>query len=76
MNKEVREIFIMRRKLVVPEYARHIGSVTKACQEFEVARSSFYEWKKVSDSELPMGIEETKAFLNQVCHQSIYQLCD
>ena len=34
-----------RLKLVVLEFASHIG-VTKACQEFEVPRSSFYRWKQ------------------------------
>ena len=50
----------MRRKLAVLEYACHIGSVTKACQEFEVARSSFYEWKKIYEAEGKSGLRRKK----------------
>ena len=51
MQKEVREILRIRFKLVVLEFAREIGSATKACREFEVPRSTFYDWKKAFDKE-------------------------
>ena len=49
MQKEVREILRIRFKFAVLDYAQGIGSVTKACCEFEVPRSTFYEWKKAFD---------------------------
>ncbi|KPJ58472.1 MAG: hypothetical protein AMJ46_14165 [Latescibacteria bacterium DG_63] len=56
MTKEVREAFAIRRKMVVLEYARLAGSVTEACREFEVPRSSFYFWKKSFDAEGRSGL--------------------
>ena len=47
MQKDVKEALRIRFKLAVLEYAREIRSATKACREFEVPRSTFYEWKKV-----------------------------
>jgi transposase InsO family protein len=46
MNSEVRDALAARRKLAVLQYAQGIGSVKKACRDFGVPRSSFYEWKK------------------------------
>jgi len=51
MQKEVREILKIRFKLVVLDYAHGTGSVTKACRDFEVPRSIFYDWKKAFDKE-------------------------
>ena len=45
MHPEAEEELRVRLKLVVLEFASHIG-VTKACREFEVPRSSFYRWKQ------------------------------
>jgi hypothetical protein len=42
MTKDQREI---HRKKRVLEYAERIGNINKACRYFEVARSSFYEWR-------------------------------
>jgi hypothetical protein len=41
MHKEAREELEVRFKLVVLDFASHIG-VTKACREFNVPRSTFY----------------------------------
>ena len=60
MQKEVREVLRTRFKLVVLEYAREIGSATKACREFEVPRSTFYEWKKAFDKEGKAGLVRKK----------------
>jgi len=49
MTKEVREAFRIHFKWTVLEYARGIGNVTEACREFNVPRSTFYEWKKAFD---------------------------
>ena len=45
MHKEAQEELRVRLKLVVLEFADHLG-VTKACQEFDVPRASFYRWKQ------------------------------
>ena len=46
MNKEARDHLAAHRKYVTLEYAKAIGNNMEACQDFGVARSSFYEWKK------------------------------
>ena len=56
MNKEVIDILNQRRKLFILEYAKALGSVTKACQEFGIPRSSFYDWKKAYDKEGQSGL--------------------
>jgi len=56
MIKEVKEELAVRRKLMVLNYARETGKVIKTCREFEVPRSSFYQWKKVYDSEGKAGL--------------------
>jgi transposase len=45
MHQEAREELKVRLKLVVLALANHLGA-TKACQEFNVPRSSFYRWKQ------------------------------
>lgn len=46
MDKEIKDVLAVRRKMVILEYARLCGNVAKACREFEIPRSSFYKWKK------------------------------
>ncbi len=60
MNQEVKDILNQRRKLMVLEYAKAIGSVTQACQDLGVASSSFYEWKKVFEREGKSGLLRKK----------------
>jgi transposase InsO family protein len=60
MIKAVKEALIVRRKMVILEYARLFGNVTKACRVFEVPRSSFYEWKKAFDAEGEAGLIRKK----------------
>ena len=60
MIKEVKEELAIRRKMVVLEWARELGNVTKACREFEVPRSSFYKWKKAFDAEGRTGLARKK----------------
>ncbi len=50
MHPEAREELRVRFKQAVLEYASALG-VGKACREFNVARSTFYEWKKKYDRE-------------------------
>ena len=45
MHKEAQEELRVRLKLAVIEFADQLG-VTKACQEFNVPRASFYRWKQ------------------------------
>src|SRR5215216_8091931 len=45
MHKEAQEELRVRLKLVVLEFAEHLG-VTKACREFNIPRSSYYRWKQ------------------------------
>ena len=60
MQKEVKEILRIRFKLMVLEFAMGIGSVTKACHEFNVPRSTFYDWKKAYDKEGKAGLARKK----------------
>ncbi len=60
MNQEVKDILNHRRKLTVLEYARLCGSNTKACQEFNVARSTFYDWKIAFEKEGKAGLFRKK----------------
>jgi len=45
MHKEAQEELRVRLKLAVIEFADQLG-VTKAYQEFNVPRASFYRWKQ------------------------------
>jgi len=60
MNQEVKDILSQRRKLMVLEFAKAIGSATKASQEFGVPRSSFYDWKKAYEKEGKAGLLRKK----------------
>jgi transposase InsO family protein len=59
MHPEAREELRARFKLAVLEYANHVGA-TKACQEFKVPRSTFYDWKKKYNLEGPSGLYRKK----------------
>ncbi len=59
MHQEAREELRVRFKLAVLEFAHHIG-VTKTCREFNVARSTFYEWKQKYDHEGRAGLFRQK----------------
>ena len=48
MNKAQRDI---RWKKRVLEHAARIGNVRKACRYYGVARSGFYRWKKVYETD-------------------------
>lgn len=59
MHPEAREELRVRFKQAVLEYASALG-VRKACREFNVARSTFYEWKKKYDREGRAGLYRQK----------------
>ena len=60
MIKEVKEELAVRRKMMILNYARETGKVTKICREFEVTRSLFYKWEKTFDSEGKAGLYRKK----------------
>ncbi len=60
MNQEVKDILNHRRKLTVLEYARLCGSNTTGCQEFNVTRSTFYDWKIAFEKEGKTGLLRKK----------------
>ena len=60
MEQAIKDAFALRRKLVILEYARSCGSVTKACREFEVPSSLFHKWKKAFDSGGEAGLVRKK----------------
>jgi len=60
MRKEVKEELRIRRIMVILEYAMLTGNVTETCREFEVPRSSFYNWKKAFDKEGRAGLVRKK----------------
>lgn len=59
MHQEAREELRVRFKVVVLEYAKHVG-VTTACGEFSVSRSTFYGWKQKYDHEGRAGLYRRK----------------
>ena len=60
MQKEVREAFRVHFKWTVIEYANVCRTVTKACREFKVPRSTFYNWKRAFDKEGKAGLARKK----------------
>jgi len=46
MNTEVKDALAAHRKWVILEFAKGVGNNAKACREFGVPKSTFYEWKK------------------------------
>jgi transposase InsO family protein len=60
MNKEVREAFALRRKLVVLEYAQALGNAAEAYRYFEVPKSTYYIWKKAFVLEGKAGLVRKK----------------
>jgi len=60
MQKEVREAFRVHFKWTVIEYAKVCRTVAKACREFEVPRSTFYNWKRAFDKEGKAGLARKK----------------
>ena len=57
MNQEVKDELALRRKLLILEFIDSKSNVSKECKEFDIPRSSFYEWKRKYESG---GIEELR----------------
>ena len=60
VRKAVREELRIRRKLWILNYARECGNAAKACREFDVPSSSFYEWKKTYELNGRQGLARRK----------------
>ena len=60
MNQEVKDVLNQRRKLFILEYAETIGNATNACREYNIPRSTFYDWKKAYDKEGNAGLLRKK----------------
>ena len=60
MHREAREELRIRRIMTILEYARVLGNNAKTCREFEIPRSSFYEWKKVYEKGGRAGLVKKK----------------
>jgi transposase InsO family protein len=60
MKKEVREAFRIHFKWTVLEYATVCRTVIQACREFNVPRSTFYEWKKAYEKGGKAGLARKK----------------
>jgi transposase InsO family protein len=59
MHPEAREELNLRLKLTVLEYAKYV-SVTEACREFNVPRSTFYRWKQTYEQQGRAGLYRKK----------------
>ena len=60
MTKEVRDAFRIHYKWTVLQYAEVCRTVLQACREFNVPRSTFYEWKKAYDKGGKSGLARKK----------------
>ncbi len=60
MNQEARDELNKRRKLLILDIAKDARSVSKTCIEFEIPRSSFYEWKKKYEADGIAGLIRKK----------------
>ena len=60
VQRLVRYELRFRKKLMVLEYARGIGNNAKACRDFNIPDSSFYEWKKAYEKEGTAGLRRKK----------------
>jgi transposase InsO family protein len=60
MSDEAQQLVRMHRKRIILEYAIGTGNILKACQEFNVNRSTFYNWKKAYDKEGFEGLRRKK----------------
>jgi len=60
MKKEVRDAFRIHYKWTVLQYAEVCRTVIQACREFNVPRSTFYEWKKAYEKGGKAGLARKK----------------
>ena len=75
MHKEAEEELKVRLKLMVLDLASNLN-VTKACKEFNVPRSTFYEWKKSYDQEGVSGLYRKKPVAKNHPHKIPSEVID
>jgi transposase InsO family protein len=59
-QNEVRDAFRVHYKWTVLEYSQACRTITQACREFGVSRSTFYDWKKAYDEGGKAGLARKK----------------
>jgi len=59
MNKEVADEVMARFRYIILEYSRG-RKISKVCREFNIPRSTFYNWRKRYDEEGPSGLYRKK----------------
>ena len=59
MNKEVADEVMARFRYIILEYSRG-RNISKVCREFNIPRSTFYNWRKRYDEEGPSGLYRKK----------------
>ena len=59
-QNEVRDAFRVHYKWTVLEYSQACRTITQACREFGVPRSTFYDWKKAYDEGGKAGLARKK----------------
>jgi len=60
VKKEIKEYLRFREKIIVLEYARKFDGPIATCREFNIPKSTFYEWKKKFDTEGIAGLRYKK----------------
>ena len=69
MHQEAKEDSRLRLKLTIIEYATHFG-VTQTCKEFNIPRSTFYEWKQKYNQEGEAGLLRKKPVAKSHPHKT------
>lgn len=80
MSDQAQELVRMHRKRIIIEYAIATGNVFAACQEFNVNRSTFYNWKKAYEKEGFEGLRRKKPihynYPGQITQETIDRILD
>jgi transposase len=80
MIQEVKDELYRRFKLFVLTHARVTKDVTRTCKEFEIPRSSYYNWKKKYDEGGEGGLVRKKpiphSFPKQLSQETIDKILE
>ncbi len=60
VQRLVRDELRFRKKLAILEYTRGIGSNADAIRDFNIPKSTFYDWKKTYEKEGKAGLRRKK----------------
>ena len=69
MNKEVASEVMARFRYIILEYSRG-RNISKVCREFNIPRSTFYNWRKRYDEEGPSGLYRKKPVAHSHPHKT------